>query len=40
MLINARRATCTHSYGKPDGWTLAGYEAAGGYRGVAEGARR
>jgi NADH-quinone oxidoreductase subunit F len=24
----------THSYGKPDSWKLANYEAAGGYRGV------
>jgi NADH-quinone oxidoreductase subunit F len=24
----------THSYGKPDSWKLASYEAAGGYRGV------
>ena len=24
----------SHSYGKPNGWTLSAYEAAGGYRGV------
>jgi len=24
----------SHSYGKPNSWTLSAYESAGGYRGV------
>ncbi|MFO7181759.1 MAG: NADH-quinone oxidoreductase subunit NuoF, partial [Pseudomonadota bacterium] len=29
-----RTTYLSHSYGKPESWTLAAYEAAGGYRGV------
>ena len=29
-----RTSYLSHSYGKPDSWTLSNYEAAGGYRGV------